>query len=168
MPIPPLYQRILHTCIYIITLPKAYWELNGVYNMQNSHGHKSSDVEPNCHIHVTFSTLDDRAKHIYAKHNPNDSNSDINRPLHLSIFVGGRQTQWQSNGRSNNNQLPYPKVNLAQQIAEHPRFQYPLHRIVNTHKDGISHESKDDRVCMHRTNPSKCGVLRQKVHLRPD
>ena len=87
--------------------------------MQNRYGYKCGDVKPDGDIQMFFPSFNDGAKHIPAKYNPHDGDGNINRPFQFRIFFTGCKAQWQCNGGSNNDQLPSPKMYLAQCIAKH-------------------------------------------------
>src|SRR5690606_4113213 len=87
MSIPPLHQCILHAGIYIVTFPETHRQLNGIYNMQDRDSYKSCYIKPDGHIHMPFPTSQDSTKHIDSENHPNQGNSHIDWPFHLSIFV---------------------------------------------------------------------------------
>src|SRR5690606_15242060 len=112
--IPPLYQCILHTGIDIEALPYTYRKLDRIDNMQYRNSDKCGNIEPYRHVHVAFTTFNDRTEHVDTEDYPDDRNSDVDRPFHLRILMRCRVTQRKGYGRCDNDKLPSPEMDLAQ------------------------------------------------------
>src|SRR5690554_2939371 len=154
MTVPPLNQGVLNTGVNVVAFESRYRNLEGVHNLQYRNGHKATDVKPDRDIHVPFTTLHNGSEHVNPENDSNQYDRDVNRPLQLRIFVRTGEAQRQGDGCCQNDNLPSPEMDLAQCVTEHAGFQHALHGVINPHENGISDESKDDGIGMHRPNPS--------------
>src|SRR6187549_70103 len=126
--------------------------------MQHRYGDNRCDIKPDGHVQMPFSSPDDGHKEIDPENNPNDGDKNINRPFQFGIFLSGGKTKKQRNGCERDYQLPSPEMKLAQEVAEHTRFQQALQGIIYSHKHGVTDKSKNDGVGMQWTDPAKTCV----------
>src|SRR3990172_3177392 len=107
-----------------------------------------------------------RAEHVNRQHDPYERDGDIYGPFKFCILFPGRHSQRQGYRGCNDDRLPAPEMNLAQNIAEHSALAQPLQRIVESREDAVPHERKYHRVRMKRTKPAECKKLQSGVDRR--
>ena len=59
--------------------------------------------------------------------------------------------------------LPAPEIEPAQEIAEHPRLAQPLQRIVDAHEHAVADEGEDHRVRVQRAEAAEGDELEVQV-----
>ena len=55
--VPPLHQRILHTCVPGVAFEEAHRKLEGVYDVQHGYGNEGGYVKPNGYVEVALPAL---------------------------------------------------------------------------------------------------------------
>src|SRR5690606_4512593 len=85
--IPPLYQCVLNDRVNLVARPKTYGKLEGIYAMKDSDSDKFRYVKPYSNRHMTFSASKDGSEHINAEYDPNQGDTDVNRPLHFRVLM---------------------------------------------------------------------------------
>src|SRR5690606_8194205 len=109
----------------------------------------------------------DGTEHVDTENYPNNSETDVNGPFQLRIFVRRGEPQGQRDGCCKDDELPTPEVHPAQEVTIHPGFEQPLQGIIRPHEDGIADEGKDHCIGMQWAHTPECGVLQFEVHERP-
>ena len=64
-------------------------------------------------------------------------------------------------------QLPAPEVQPGQRVAEHPRLEQPLHRVVDAGEADVPAEREDHRVGVQRPQPPERGPRQPEVRRPP-
>ena len=113
-----------------------------------------------------FTSFDDSTNHVGTKRQPGDSDHQVDRPFELGILFPGSKSCKERDGSAQNNELPQPEMNFSEQIIKQSRLQYSLQGVISSGKHRIPNEGKDDRIGMHRPNPSKGGKLQSEVENR--
>ena len=93
MPIPPLHQRILHSCVNGVTFKQSNRNCKAVKDVKHCNSHKSGDVEPNSNIQVSLSSFKNGGNKVPAKDYPHNSNSNVKRPFQFSVFFRTGEAQ---------------------------------------------------------------------------
>src|SRR5690606_22511500 len=102
--------------------------------MQNGNRNESGDIEPNSHIQMSFSSIENRHKHIQSEYYPDNRNQNIDWPFEFGIFFGCCEAKRKRNCSGHYNQLPTPEMNAAQHITPHTRFEQALNGIIISHE----------------------------------
>ena len=164
--VPPLHQRILHAGVGRVALPQAGGHFQRIDDVQHRDRDRAGNVKPDRHIHVLFPAFGEGAEQIDRKTDPHNRDGDVNRPFQFRVFLAAGEAQRQRDGGADDDRLPAPEIEPAQQIAEHPRFAQPLQRIVNAHEHAVADKGKNDGVGVQRPQPAK-GRERQVQAQRP-
>ena len=114
--------------------------------MKQRHCNDRGDIEPNRHIHVLFTAFKDSSEEVDAENYPDQGNHEVNRPLEFRVLLPHGYPEGQTDGGCDDDQLPTPEVNVAQNIREHSGFKQPLGRVVNPSENRVTRKSKNGRI----------------------
>ncbi len=164
--VPPLHQAVLYAGIHRITLQPAPRHFHRIDDVEHGDGDDRGDVKPDGHVHVFLTAPGDGAEQVDRERHPDDRDGDVNRPFQLRVFLAGRVTERQGEGRGDDDELPTPEIERAQKIAEHPRLAQPLERIINAGEHPVADEREYHRVGVQRPDPAERDELQVQVRVR--
>ena len=156
MTIPPLHQRVLNTRIDRVAFAQPHRDDQAVEHMQQRHGDNRRDVEPQRHIHVPLSTMDQSHHEVGSEEQqPNNSDGDIDRPLKLRVLFALGNPKWKRQGRCENDPLPTPKMKPTQGIGPHPSFAQSLGAVVDGSENRVASKSEYRGIGVQWPKPCK-------------
>ena len=89
------------------------------------------------------------------KSDPHQGYGDINGPFEFGVFLGSAIAQREGDCRCNDDGLPTPEIEAAQEIAEHAGFKQALGGIIYPCEDGIAHKGKNNGIGMEWSEAAK-------------
>jgi len=116
--------------------------------VEQGHGQERGDVEPYGHVHVPFTAAGDGAEHVPSEHYPYDRDQDVDRPFQLCVLLARREAQRQRHCGKDDDELPSPEVQPAEEVTVHARLAQSLQRVIDTDEDRIAREGEDDGIRM--------------------
>jgi len=109
MSVPPLNEGILDTGIDRITLEESSRYFEAVADVQHGDRYNCGNVEPECHVHMTFSPLFQCHEEIDGEYDPYNRDGNVNGPLQLGVFLARRKPQRECNCSRYDDRLPAPE-----------------------------------------------------------
>ncbi len=92
---------------------------------------------------MRFPALKYGSKHIQTEYDPDQRDQNVYRPFQFGIFRRGGDAQGQSDRCQQNDKLPSPEINPAQQVTRHSGFHQSLQRIINPEKNAVTYKCKN-------------------------
>jgi hypothetical protein len=90
-----------------------------------------------------------------AKATHTSDDHEVDGPLELGVLLRLRDAERQGDGGGDDDELPAPQVDVAQQIARHAGLQQALRRVVDAGEDHIADEGEDDGVGVQRAQTTE-------------
>ena len=148
MTVPPLHERVLHAAEDRVAMQQARGQREVVHHVEQGDGDDGADVEPDGDVEAAFAAAGERREEDYAEDDPDDGDEDVDRPDELGVFLAARQAEGQGDGGQEDDELPAPEVDLAQELAGQPRLEQALRRVVHPGEHHVADEGEDSRVGM--------------------
>ncbi len=180
--VPPLHQRVLHARVDGVGLEgqlgrghlavleevdQARGEPEVVEDMQHRHGDDRGDVEPERDIDVALAAVNQGHQEVAAEeHKPDDRDGDVDGPLQLGVFLALRDAQGQRQCGGDDDQLPAPEVELAEQVRIHAALAEPLGAVVDRREDAVARKREDRRVGVQRAQAPEAQERNPKARFR--
>ena len=171
--VPPLDHRILYASVNGIRLERGNRHRCAVDDMQQGNRQDERTEEPVGDIDVFDLTCHDRAeKHDCVGH-PDDGDQYIDRPFQFSVFLGGGDTQGQSDRREHDHGLPAPEGKGRELVRDQPGVAGTLHHVVRGCEQRGAAKGENNRIGVQRTQtaegqPGYVEVQYRPCHLRSD
>ena len=96
-----------------------------------------------------------RAEEVDREDHPQDRDHDVEHPGQLGVLLALGVAGDERERRGHDQQLPAPEVDRREGVAEEPRLQQPLHRVVGAAEDHVADEREDHRVRVERPEPAE-------------
>ncbi|MCY1300164.1 hypothetical protein D9M70_497230 [compost metagenome] len=165
--VPPLDHRVGGAGVHGVRLEGVYRHFHAVDDVQHG-GHEDEGAEePVAHVDVLGLALHDGAEEDDGVGDPDDSQEDIDRPLQLSVFLGGGVTQRQGDDCQHDYGLPTPEGEGGQTVGYQASLAGALHHVVGSGEQCASAEGEDHRVGMQGTQAAERSPGQVQVEFRP-
>ena len=165
--VPPLHQRVLDARVGRVAPEPRVRHRHAVADVEDGHRDDRGDVEPDRDVEVLLAPDRDRAEEVDREGDPEHGDHDVEQPRQLGVLLALRGPGHERERRGDDEQLPAPEVHLRQDVAEEPRLQQPLHRVVGAGEDDVAAEGEDDGVGVQRPEPAE-GEVRRQVQPRQE
>ena len=164
MAVPPLHEGVLHARVGRVAFGPGNRQGGVVAQVEHGHRDDGGDVEPNRHVQVPFPASGQGAKEVHGEDHPDQHDRQVDGPLQLGVFLGLGDAQGQRDSRRHDDQLPSPKVDRAEQVAEHARLYQTLGGVIDRRKDAVAGKGEDHRVGVQGAQPAKGEPGKAQVH----
>ena len=165
--IPPLHHGVLHTGIGRIRLESAHGQCGTVDQVQQGHRDDERPKEPVGHVNVSHLARAHGAKENDGETDPHQGDQNVNGPLQLSVFLALGVTQRQRNGRSQDDQLPAPKGERRQLVAEQTDVAGALHDVISRRKQAATAKRKNNRIGVQGAQAAIAEPWNAQIQLGP-
>lgn len=126
-----------------------------VDDVEDGDGDDGCDVEPDGDVEGAFAPVSEGPEEVQSEKNPDDGDGNVDGPDELCVFLAAGEAQGEGDGGGDNDELPSPKVEAAEEITGEACFDEALERVVNAGEHHVANEGEDNGVGVKGAQPAE-------------